>query len=55
LIKRSNGTMSASVTLNAGQKVRFRYYRADGHWFNDEAAESYEVGEHGAENSIINI
>jgi 1,4-alpha-glucan branching enzyme len=53
LAKRSNGTASASVTLQAGQKVRFRYYQADGKWFNDEAADAYEVGEHGAEDCIV--
>ncbi len=55
LVKRANGTTSASVTLDAGQKVRFRYRTADGVWFNDEAAEVYEVGEAGVENSIVTI
>ncbi len=53
LIKRTNGTASASVTVEPGQQIRFRYYTADGTWFNDEAADSYAPGEFGEENSIV--
>ncbi|MEZ4868396.1 MAG: isoamylase early set domain-containing protein [Caldilineaceae bacterium] len=55
LIKRSNGTASASVTFDPGQRIRFRYYTEDGEWFNDESADAYEVGEHGAENCIVEV
>jgi 1,4-alpha-glucan branching enzyme len=55
LIKRNNGTMSTSVTLPAGQRVRFRYFSATGEWFNDESADAYEPGEYGAENCIVVI
>lgn len=55
LIKRNNGTASASVVLPAGQRVRFRYLAENGDWFNDEAADAYEPGEHGAENCIVAI
>ena len=55
LVKRSNGTMSTSVTMDAGQSVRFRYYAEDGTWFNDEAPDRYEVGEYGAENCVVEI
>lgn len=52
LVKRSNGTLSATVTLDAGQRYRFRYYAA-GEWLNDEAADDYESSEHGSENCIL--
>ena len=55
LIKRTNGTASSSITLDPNQRVRFRYYRGDGVWFNDEAADAYEPGEHGDENSVVII
>ena len=55
LIKRTNGTMSTSITLDPGQRVRFRYYTEDGNWFNDEAADRYEPGEHGSENCVIEV
>jgi 1,4-alpha-glucan branching enzyme len=35
LRRRSNGTYSASVTLQRGTRVRFRYLGSNGHWFND--------------------
>ena len=52
-MKRNNGTRSASITVDTGKKYRFRYYCADGTWFNDEAADEYEVGEHGSENCVV--
>ncbi|MBX3012691.1 MAG: isoamylase early set domain-containing protein [Caldilineaceae bacterium] len=55
LIKRTNGTMSTSVTLEPGQCVRFRYYREDGTWFNDEAADRYEPSEHGVDNCVVEV
>lgn len=53
LVKRSNGTASAAITVPCGERVRFRYYTEDGTWFNDEAADSYEPGEFGADNSVV--
>lgn len=53
LVKRNNGTRSATVTVDAGKQYRFRYYTADGEWFNDEAADGYEASEHGSENCLI--
>ncbi len=53
LIKRSNNTRSASVTLAAGKRYAFRYCTEEGEWFNDEAADAYEPSEHGSENCII--
>ena len=53
MIKRSNGTVSASVVVATGQRVRFRYFTEDGNWFNDEAADAYEPGEAGTDNCIV--
>ena len=53
LVKRANGTASVSLTVDAGQKRLFRYVREDGTWFNDEAADAYELGEHGTENCVV--
>lgn len=53
LVKRANNTRSASVTLDAGQRYRFRYRTADDAWFNDEAADAYEASEHGSENCVL--
>lgn len=53
LVKRNNGTRSAAVTVDSGKQYRFRYYTADGEWFNDEAADGYEPSEHGTENCLV--
>ena len=39
LVKRANGTRSASVTLPAGSRSRFRYLGENGHWFDDDQAD----------------
>ena len=53
LVKRSNGTRSASTELANGVTYRFRYYTADGEWFNDGDADGYTVGDEGAEDCLI--
>jgi 1,4-alpha-glucan branching enzyme len=53
LVKRANNTRSASVSLPPNRRYAFRYYTADGSWFNEEAADAYEPNEHGSENCII--
>ena len=35
LVKRSNGTRSVKVKVDAGKTYRFRYLGEDGHWFDD--------------------
>jgi hypothetical protein len=35
LVRRSNGTRSATVTVPAGQDIRFRYLGSGGVWFDD--------------------
>lgn len=53
LVKRNNGTRSVTITVDPGKRYRFRYYCADGTWFNDEAADDYESSEHGSENCLL--
>lgn len=52
LVKRANNTRSASVTLAPG-RYAFRYFTADGEWFNDGEADAYEPNEHGSQNAIV--
>ena len=40
--KRSNGTRSVSVTLPAGESVRFRYLAEGGQWFDDPQADAHD-------------
>lgn len=53
LQKRSNGTASVSVTVDAGAVYRFRYYTDDGRWYNDDAADAYVPSGHGSEDCIV--
>lgn len=53
LAKRNNGTCSVTLSLQPGQRYQFRYYNENGGWFNDEAADAYELNEHGSENCIL--
>lgn len=53
LVKRPNNTRSVSVTVDPGQHYRFRYYDADGNWFNDDSADAYEPNEHGSHNCLL--
>jgi 1,4-alpha-glucan branching enzyme len=39
LAKRTNGTRSVSVTIPAGESVRFRYLGDGGQWFDDPEAD----------------
>lgn len=53
LVKRSNGTMSASVTLKKGEQYSFRYVAEDGTWLNDSEADGVEVSPFGTKNSVV--
>ncbi len=54
-LRKKGAQRTASVTVETGRRYRFRYLRGDGQWFNDEAADNYEIGEMGAENSVIDL
>ena len=53
LVRRKNGTRSTSVVLTPGARYRFRYFDADGVWFNDDEADAFELGEHGSEDCVL--
>lgn len=40
--RRSNGTLSVTVTLPAGSRVHFRYLASGGRWFNDPDADAVD-------------
>lgn len=55
MVRRSNGTFSAVVSLVADASYRFRYRSADGTWFNDESADGYESNVHGSTDCLVEI
>ncbi|HDQ71304.1 MAG TPA: hypothetical protein ENN19_04300 [Chloroflexi bacterium] len=46
LVRRSNATYSAVLTLEKGRRYAYRYVTEDGVWFNTDDADEYE-GENG--------
>lgn len=42
LVKRSNGTRSATVSVPPGSELRFRYLAEGGRWFDDEDADAHD-------------
>jgi hypothetical protein len=44
LVRRTNGTRSTSVTVPAGQDVRFRYLGSGGVWFDDPEVPADAIG-----------
>lgn len=55
MVKRANGTVSATVTLEKGKKYQFRYYSASGKWFNDTEADAFVRSEHGTQNCVLSL
>jgi len=55
MVRRSNGTFSAVVSLVADASYRFRYRSADGTWFNDEAADGYDSNVHGSTDCLVEV
>ena len=53
LVKRSNGTYSASVKLDAGGNYAFRYFGEEGTWKNDESADELALSPFGTRNSVV--
>lgn len=53
LKKAKDGSLRASVVLDKGEPVPFRYVDGAGTWFDDDAADAYEPNEHGTQNSVV--
>jgi 1,4-alpha-glucan branching enzyme len=53
LVKRSNGTYSASIKLETGKHYGFRYFTEDGTWKNDDAADELAPNPFGTRNSVV--
>ncbi|MCZ6518376.1 MAG: isoamylase early set domain-containing protein [Actinobacteria bacterium] len=51
--RRSNKSYSTSVELDSGQRYRFRYLAAGGHWFDDDDVEEHELDLYGERNGIV--
>lgn len=53
LRRRSNGTRSVAVELEAGRSYAFRYLVDGGHFLDDPAADSHEANGYGGTHSVL--
>jgi len=53
LRRRTNGTRSASVTLETGRRYAFRYLGEGGTWYDEETADGAEPNDFGTWNSVV--
>ena len=53
--RRKDGSLTASVDLEAGRQYRFRYLLDDGRWENDWAADAYLPNDFGGDDSVIEV
>lgn len=53
LRRRANGTRSASMTLPAGTRVRFRYLDAGGRFFDDPHGDALEPNGYGGTHTVV--
>ena len=53
LRRRTNGTRSASVTLEPGRSYAFRYLGTGGRWLDEESADGAVPNGYGGWNSIL--
>jgi 1,4-alpha-glucan branching enzyme len=55
MIKRKDGSFSATVTIDAGRSYQFRYFFDDERWENDDAADGYVSNVYGTEDSRLDL
>jgi hypothetical protein len=53
-LRRRGDVRTASVTLAAGRRYSFRYYR-HAEWFNDDHADDHELNDYGGKNGILDL
>jgi 1,4-alpha-glucan branching enzyme len=51
--RRKDGSFSATLRLDPGQRLRFRYLVDDERWENDWAADAYLPNPFGSDDSIV--
>lgn len=53
LKKRKDGTLYATISLEAGREYRFRYLIDEGAWMNDPEADAYAANPFGSTDSVV--
>ena len=55
LTRRKDGSFSGTISLDAGQEYRFRYWVDGERWENDWDADKYLPNEFGTEDSVVAV
>ena len=53
--RRKDGSLTATLAMEAGRRYRFRYLLDDGRWENDWAADGYAPNDFGGDDSVIDV
>lgn len=55
LTKRKDGSLSTTISLEAGKEYRFRYFLDGKTWMNDEAPDSFAPNRYGGQDCIVTV
>ena len=55
LTQRKNGSFSTTVSLDSGQKCRFRYLAGGERWLNDEQVDSLVPNRFGGQDGLLEL
>ena len=55
LTKRKDGSLSTTISFDAGNEYRFRYLLDGERWENDEQADSFSVNRYGSKDCVLAV
>ncbi len=55
MVKRKDGSLSTTISLDAGKEYRFRYLLDGERWENDEQADSFSVNRFGSQDCVLAV
>jgi 1,4-alpha-glucan branching enzyme len=55
LTKRKDGSLTATISLEAGKEYRFRYLLDGDKWLNDEAPDGFAPNRYGGQDCVVSL
>lgn len=55
LVKRKDGSLSATISLDAGKEYHFRYLLDGQTWLNDEAPDGFKPNRYGGQDCLLQL
>lgn len=55
LTKRKDGSLSTTISLEAGKEYRFRYLLDGSQWLNDEAPDDFAPNRYGGQDCVVSV